>query len=272
MNPCYPWNMLHDGHKHNGVRKPCFWSVLILFWVYFDKLVRDFLISQWRKAEELTIEDFIDNIKFCNRPGFCEGKYRKASNRDAIQQYNKIMTFWFRVTFGESNPFVVRVISDRKDLSLMIKPDKTLKECLHSLVGYLEPIGFPKVHEYLAVNHFSSFYEDMILFGPMSYVEHNCSSVIWFTVPKPPGFGSTTVDFLEPPKFCYKHDDVVKLNVRMPDEIDCDEKEYERKKLLVKCTKEKLLEVKYTSGNLWFKCTCTQCSTTATTTTTKRKR
>jgi hypothetical protein len=177
------------------------------------------------------------------------------------------MRFWFRVTFAESNPFVVRANSERKDLSLMIKPDKTYDECFQRLVGYLEPIVFDKVYDYLTANAFSSLYKDMILFGPMSYLEHHCNSKIWFAIPT-----LNDIPFLQPPASQYKTQKVVRLKVRLPDDSTCDPAKAEKKILCSSFAKEKLLEVNYSSGELWFKCLCSKCTSTKTTITTKRKR
>jgi hypothetical protein len=93
MNPSFPWAMCHGSHKNNGLCKSVPFTILILFWIFFDKLVRRFLILQGRKAEDLTEDDFLGNILFGDRPHISGGRYRVKSDTAAKASYNEVSIY-----------------------------------------------------------------------------------------------------------------------------------------------------------------------------------
>jgi hypothetical protein len=173
------------------------------------------------------------------------------------------MNFWFQVTFGTENPFVVRVTPDRSGLSLMIKPYRTIGECMVNIVGYLEDIPSQDILHFLIDSHFASMFTNKILFGPLSYAENNCGSTIWFSNPSV----LHTSSWLTPPYQFYKQGNkatkrVLILIVRMreDDNSNLDPETYQQTVLGKRSSTEKLMEVKYTDGQLWFDCTCSECT------------
>ena len=254
-----PWNMLVAAHRAYGYKRGFPYTVFLLFWKYFDTILRNLLIEQNKMAEDVRVSDFIPD-DFTKRPAFCEKRFQKQHCTNSKKEFKDVMNFWYELSLSPTNPFVLRA-TIRKDIALFIKPGRKLQECIDTLPGFLDDVPL-EVFNYLHRNKFSSLYQSCILFGPMSYVEHCCTSNIGFTQPK-----MMTVDH---PYFHYKKSNknmkkVVQLKLYPPDDSVSDDKSRQAKvyKELNKVSKkERLLEIRYTEdrARLWFVCVCSSCS------------
>jgi hypothetical protein len=236
---------------HGRCRPHVSFSNWFLLWVFFDREIRRLLIEEGKRAEDIPLSHFVD-MAYNKRPGFDRRKYR-TNNGNTNKVYAAGVRYWWRICFDPGNPFVIRVYNGQ--LRIMIRPGATVMACADSLMGYVEDSEDDAI-EYLRANSYNSIgnwgNENAIMFGVLSYVDHDCDSIFAFTRER-----ELRGEFVKPPTGWYNKR-LTGITVHMVDTNDdgtkrkCPSKRKHQEEMPFLC--------RYGDKKaLWFECECNQC-------------
>ena len=226
-------------------------SSWFLFWSFFDRMIRKWMISDRILAEDITIESFL-NIKFTERPGFNNNQFRNSSNSKQKNLYKQGITFWWNCTFQPSNPYVLR--AHEGQLRLMRRVGSTLEQVQTALMGFVDEVPDKAAKcldefEYNSLIRWNAKEKRSVLFGVLSYVDHACDSTFSFN--KEQNLEGTS--FPKPPT-CWTNKALRGVTLKFVDTkedgttIKLSKKRYESEQPFFCCY-----------GDIWFTCKCNQC-------------
>lgn len=157
----------------------CFTQFLLLF-AFFDLKLRYLLVVEKLLCENIPLQSFL-GIDRKERPAFNGGKFNRVEGDD---DYRRNMEYLWRITCSNDLPYVIRVSDVGDELCVKVKAGCTIQQCLSRLLGFVETVS-KEVAAIMGEANFSSSIklggDYTVLFGPVTYLQNDCSSRLRFT-------------------------------------------------------------------------------------------